>query len=110
VHNVCCTLVTRPSSAAPARPALNLRIGDADRQPVTRQLAEALALGYLSMQEYEGRLDLALQAQRAGDLRELTNDLPGTGLPSALATTQLHGKAQRRAASASIWVSTSPPP
>lgn len=57
-------------------PALDLRIGDADRQPVTRQLAEALALGYLTMQEYEGRLDRALQAQRATDLRELTKDLP----------------------------------
>jgi hypothetical protein len=70
-----------PRSGVPADP--NLRIGDADRERASSRLGQAFTLGYLSVEDYQDRLDQALQARTGGDLRALTADLPGHSLHRA---------------------------
>lgn len=69
----------------PARPQLEpveprfeagLRAGDVDRDQVGAVLSEALAAGYLSMEEFEARTDQALTARTIGELNALQQDLP----------------------------------
>jgi hypothetical protein len=58
-----------------------LRIGDRERDTVAAALSEHFALGRLTREEFDERLDGATRAKTAGDLRLLVADLP------ALATT-----------------------
>ncbi|WP_242454033.1 DUF1707 SHOCT-like domain-containing protein [Bailinhaonella thermotolerans] len=58
-----------------------LRIGDAERDRTTEALHEHFAAGRLTREELDERLDAALNAKTAGDLRAVTADLPGTGDP-----------------------------
>jgi Domain of unknown function (DUF1707)/2TM domain len=52
------------------------RAGDRDRQQTAARLGQALAQGYLQINEYEERVQAAFQTQTTGELRELLADLP----------------------------------
>ncbi|KHO25010.1 DUF1707 domain-containing protein [Mycolicibacterium setense] len=52
------------------------RAGDRERERTANDLGQALSQGYLTMPEYEDRLQSAFQAQTTGELRQLTADLP----------------------------------
>jgi hypothetical protein len=56
--------------------ASGVRVGDREREKVITRLGQAFAQGYLSVPEYEGRLDRALEAHTAGALNETLGDLP----------------------------------
>jgi hypothetical protein len=78
------------TSSASARPALTSleaaaspRVGNAERERTGSDLGRALALGYLSMEEYELRLDAALRARTVADLHELLADLPADRMAHA---------------------------
>ena len=65
----------------------NWRAGDADRMAVADQLREHYAVGRLSMDEFQARLDAAYAAVTVRDLALVTADLPApagpvTGRPS----------------------------
>jgi Domain of unknown function (DUF1707)/2TM domain len=55
---------------------LGVRIGDREREKVIARLGQAFTQGYLSIPEYETRLDRAFEAQTAGALGEILGDLP----------------------------------
>ncbi|WP_167530655.1 DUF1707 SHOCT-like domain-containing protein [Microbispora hainanensis] len=62
----------------PSRPAHGgLRIGDRERDEVTRLLHDAFAQGRITREELDERLDATLSARTAEDLRRVTADLPG---------------------------------
>ena len=52
------------------------RAGDHDRQKTAARLGQALAQGYLEMDEYEQRVQAVFQTHTTGELRELLADLP----------------------------------
>ncbi|MEU7911736.1 DUF1707 SHOCT-like domain-containing protein [Microbispora bryophytorum] len=54
-----------------------LRIGDRERDEVTRLLHDAFAQGRITREELDDRLDATLSARTAEDLRRVTADLPG---------------------------------
>lgn len=55
---------------------LAVRAGDRERERTATQLGQALAQGYLVMDEYENRLEAAFVANTAAELRHLVADLP----------------------------------
>jgi DUF1707 SHOCT-like domain len=57
----------------------NWRAGDADRTAVADQLREHYAVGRLSMDEFQARLDAAYAAVTVRDLALATADLPAAG-------------------------------
>lgn len=59
------------ASTAPA-----VRAGDRDRERTATQLGQALAQGYLAMDEYETRLQAAFAAHTTAELHQLVADLP----------------------------------
>ncbi|HWF68090.1 MAG TPA: DUF1707 domain-containing protein [Mycobacterium sp.] len=52
------------------------RAGDHDRQRTAARLGQALAQGYLQMDEYEQRVQAVFQTDTTGELKELLADLP----------------------------------
>lgn len=63
-----------PRSPRPADPAL--LIGDVDREQTSSHLGHAFTRGYLLVEDYQDRLERALQARTVADLSRLTADLP----------------------------------
>ncbi|MDA8323588.1 MAG: DUF1707 domain-containing protein [Actinomycetota bacterium] len=63
-----------------------LRIGDAEREAAAASLREHFALGRLTMEEFQQRLDAALTAKTDRDLARLTIDLPQSGTGQGAAT------------------------
>jgi Flp pilus assembly protein TadB len=61
-------------TTVPTRPGD--RAGDHDRQKTAARVAQALAQGYLQMDEYEQRVQAVFQTQTTGELKELLADLP----------------------------------
>jgi hypothetical protein len=57
-------------------PTDGVRVGDHERDKAITCLGQAFAQGYLSLQEYEGRLARAQEAQTAGALNQPLSDLP----------------------------------
>jgi hypothetical protein len=53
-----------------------VRAGDRERDRTASDLGQAFSQGYLDMDEYEVRLQAAFAAHTAGELRQLTADLP----------------------------------
>jgi hypothetical protein len=53
-----------------------VRAGDRDRERTATQLGQALAEGYLAMDEYESRLQAAFAAHNTAELHQLVADLP----------------------------------
>lgn len=64
------------SSRRPEPLAATARVGTAERERTASVLGEAFALGYLSMPEYESRLEEAFQAKTVGDLEQVAADIP----------------------------------
>jgi hypothetical protein len=56
--------------------APDVRAGDRDREKAADRLGQALAQGYLAMDEYETRLQAAFTAHTRAELRQLVADLP----------------------------------
>ncbi|MGE2816171.1 DUF1707 SHOCT-like domain-containing protein [Mycobacterium heidelbergense] len=54
----------------------NNRAGDRDRQRTAARLGQALAQGYLELDEYDQRLQATYQTHTTGELSELVKDLP----------------------------------
>ncbi|WP_396898148.1 DUF1707 domain-containing protein [Mycolicibacterium sp.] len=52
------------------------RVGDPEREKTANDLGQALSQGYLTMTEYEDRLQRAFGANTTGELRGLVADLP----------------------------------
>jgi uncharacterized protein DUF1707/2TM domain-containing protein len=73
------------------------RAGDRDRQKTATRLGQALAQGYLELDEYDRRLQSAFQTQTAGELRELVADLPLNRIRRADPRRQAARKAAARA-------------
>ena len=53
-----------------------MRASDADRDAVLAELSEHFQAGRLTLEEFDERSGLALQARTYGELAELTRDLP----------------------------------
>ncbi len=53
-----------------------VRVGDREREKVIARLGQAFTQGYLSIPDYEARLDQAFAAQTTGELSEALSDLP----------------------------------
>jgi uncharacterized protein DUF1707 len=73
-----------------------LRASDADREATATELREHYALGRLSLDEFNHRLDAAFRATTMGDLDQVIGDLPParqptTPLPSTPVTGALPG-------------------
>jgi Domain of unknown function (DUF1707)/2TM domain len=74
--------MNHPVAASPPGPHpwanadLSVRVGDREREQVIARLGQAFAQGYLSIRDYETRLDQAIEAQTAGTLGEVISDLP----------------------------------
>lgn len=58
-----------------------MRASDADRDRYAKVLQEAYAQGRLTLEEYDERLDLCMQAKTYGALEQLVVDLPADNLP-----------------------------
>ena len=67
-----------------------LRASDEDRERAAAALREHLAVGRLTLEEFNDRLDRAYAARTTGELDELMTDLPGADLQ------QLPGASLRR--------------
>jgi hypothetical protein len=74
----CPVSVAAAASVQRPQPSANttVRVGDREREKVIARLGQAFAQGYLSMPDYETRLDQAFAAQTAGGLSEALSDLP----------------------------------
>lgn len=53
-----------------------MRVGDPEREHTVTRLGQAFTQGYVSMEEYDTRLQSAVQADTAGKLDQLLADLP----------------------------------
>lgn len=74
-----------------------LRVGDAERDEVASALHEHFARGRLTRAELDERVTAALSAKTLGDLRTVTEDLPGpadTPLPMAVGGGRVPGAAR----------------
>ncbi|GII92020.1 hypothetical protein Ssi02_22510 [Sinosporangium siamense] len=60
----------------------DLRIGHTERDATATALREAFAVGHITLEELDERLDLALSARTAGDLARVTADLPAAPSPA----------------------------
>ncbi|HEU5128076.1 MAG TPA: DUF1707 domain-containing protein [Glycomyces sp.] len=54
----------------------NLRIGDAERTKLSELLRSSIDKGYLSLEEYEKRVSVLMEAKTLGDAEEVLGDLP----------------------------------
>lgn len=54
----------------------HVRVGDADREAVSRRLTHAVADGRLTLTEYDTRLLRLYRAETRGELAEIVSDLP----------------------------------
>jgi hypothetical protein len=54
----------------------SVRVGDPEREKTASELGQALAQGYLSMDEYETRIQAAFGAHTTAELGRLVADLP----------------------------------
>lgn len=64
------------TAPAPQQSADSVRVGDHEREKVISRLGQAFTQGYLSIPEYETRLNQALEVQTAGALNQVLSDLP----------------------------------
>jgi hypothetical protein len=75
----------------------DLRIGDADREAAAASLREHYALGRLTLQEFNHRLDAVFAASTQRQLRALTRDLPDLAAPPAPLPVTATGARRERA-------------
>ncbi len=60
-----------------------LRVGDADRDRVARDLRDHLVAGRLTLDEFVERVEAAHEARTVADLEQLTHDLPAVSIEAA---------------------------
>ena len=87
-----------PESAG-ARPeasndAMEVRVGDADRDRTITMLREHVVVGRLTLDEFSERVGLALESRTQGDLEAVMANLPV--LPVASASPEVQGRKGRR--------------
>lgn len=75
MHHPLFTLDSQPVRHRPAADP-GMRVGDTERERTVDRLGQAFSQGYLSMEEYDARLQQAVQADTAGTLDGLLADLP----------------------------------
>lgn len=63
-----------------------LRASDADREAAVAHLREATAEGRLTLDEFSQRMEAAYAARTAGELEQLTTDLPAHGARTPVST------------------------
>jgi Domain of unknown function (DUF1707) len=73
--------------AGPAKPPVEPRIGDADRDQAVAFLQEHMAQGRIDTSEFDDRMSRALKAKTASELAILFDDLPEPRPPSAADST-----------------------
>jgi class 3 adenylate cyclase len=73
--------MTEPSWEEARRPAV--RVTDAEREAMVARLQRACSEGRLTLDEFSERVGAALEARTAGDLEQLTFDLPALEAPPA---------------------------
>jgi len=61
----------------------DLRIGDAEREAAAASLREHYAVGRLTLEEFDQRLDAVFRATTQSQLRSITRDLPHAPAPAA---------------------------
>ena len=66
-----------------------IRIGDADRDRAIERLRTAMAEGRLTYEEFDQRVEAALQAKYQRDLEPLFGDLPPVHRPDELAPVEV---------------------
>lgn len=71
-----CAVIASAQRPHPPAGDLGVRVGDHEREKVIARLGQAFTQGYLSIPEYETRLDRALEAQTARALGQVLSDLP----------------------------------
>jgi Domain of unknown function (DUF1707)/2TM domain len=72
-----CPVAAAAQRAHPmANADLSIRVGDREREKVIARLGQAFTQGYLSIPDYETRLDQAFDAETVGALGEVLGDLP----------------------------------
>ncbi len=76
MHCLVANAVAAQRSQAPANVDPSVRVGDREREKVVSRLGQAFTQGYLSIPDYETRLDRAFEAQTAGALHQVLSDLP----------------------------------
>ena len=85
-----------------------VRAGDREREKTADHLGQALAQGYLAMDEYETRLQAAFAANTAPELRRLVADLPLAELRrNDPRCREARRRAARRGACSFTWPATS---
>ena len=72
----CQAAVSAQRPHLPASGDPSVRIGDREREEVIARLGQAFAQGYLSLPDYESRLDQAIQATTRGAVGQVLGDLP----------------------------------
>lgn len=90
----------RTPETAPAGYAAGVRIGDAERERAVSALGEHFAVGRLTRDELDDRLERAWDAKTAADLQPLFVDLPGDGIATrpaaaAVSASRLYSRAGR---------------
>jgi hypothetical protein len=60
-----------------------IRVSDAERDLAVAELSEHYQAGRLTLEEFDGRSDLALRARTGNDLGALFSDLPKGAAPAA---------------------------
>lgn len=66
----------RQERSSEARPPADVLVSDADRQAVIDDLGKHTAEGRLTLDEFEDRVEEALQARTSAELRSVTRELP----------------------------------
>lgn len=89
-----CAAIASAQRPHPPAGDLGVRVGDHEREKVIARLGQAFTQGYLSIPEYETRLDRALEAQTARALGQVLSDLP----VGRIARADPHRRAARAAA------------
>jgi len=84
---------------APTSPTV--RAGDRERERTATQLGQALAQGYLALDEYETRLQATFAAHTAAELHDVVADLP---LDRILRNDPQRQHARRRAARRGVQI------
>ena len=88
----------RESWSVERQPRTDVRVSDADRQATVEQLSRHTGEGRLTLEEFEARVDEALEAKTHGELQLVLRELPAERRPLR----QRYSSGMIRAAA--IWV------
>src|SRR5216683_8107252 len=75
--------MTRTSSSVATMEDASFRVSDADREQAVISLRDHLLAGRLTLEEFSGRVEVALRARFGGELAQVQEDLPEASPPVA---------------------------